>query len=71
MIAGDFGRDVPFTPVLRLKDVDYALRLADTFVVGTPFGAVARDAFRRLLELGGGEHHEGRVIEVARSTVVT
>ena len=27
MIAGDFSRDVTFTAALRLKDVDYALRL--------------------------------------------
>ena len=67
MLAGDFDRDVTFTAALRLKDVDYALRLADTVGVGTPFGAAARAALRRLLELGGGEQHEGRIIEVARS----
>ena len=66
MIAGDFVDDVTFTPVLRLKDVEYALRLADTLDVGAPFGSVARAAFRRLIELGGGEQNESRVIEVAR-----
>ena len=67
MIAGDFDRDVTFTAALRLKDVDYALRLADTVGVGTPFGAAAREMLRGLLELGGGDQHEGRIIEVARS----
>ena len=68
MIAGDFDRDVTFTAALRLKDVEYALRLADTVGVGAPFGAAARNALRRLLELGGGEQHEGRIIEVARGS---
>jgi 3-hydroxyisobutyrate dehydrogenase len=67
MVVGDFERDVTFTPVLRLKDVDYALRLADTVGVGAPFGAAAREAFRRLVELGGGAHNESRIIEVARA----
>jgi 3-hydroxyisobutyrate dehydrogenase len=67
MIAGDFSRDVTFTPVLRLKDVDYALRLADTLGVGAPFGAAAREAFRRLIELGGGADNESRIIDVARA----
>jgi len=69
MIAGDFTRDVTFTPVLRLKDVDYALRLADELVIGAPFGAVAREAFQRLLDLGAADQHESRIIEVARRTV--
>jgi 3-hydroxyisobutyrate dehydrogenase len=66
MVAGDFTRDVTFTPVLRLKDVEYALRLADELGIGAPFGAVARQAFRRLLDLGGAGQSESRVIEVAR-----
>lgn len=66
MIAGDFDRDVTFTTALRLKDVDYALRLAETLGVGAPFGSVAAAAFRRLRDLGHGEQHEARVIEVAR-----
>jgi 3-hydroxyisobutyrate dehydrogenase len=68
MIDGEFSRDIVFTPVLRLKDVDYALRLADSLGVATPFGAAAREAFARLVALGAGADHEARVIEVARST---
>jgi 3-hydroxyisobutyrate dehydrogenase len=67
MVTGDFTQEVVFTPALRVKDIEYALRLADALGVGTPFGAVARDAFTRLVALGGGAEHESRVIEVARS----
>jgi len=66
MVEREFARDVVFTPVLRLKDVEYALRLAETLGVATPFGDAAREAFRRLIELGAGAEHEARVIEVAR-----
>ena len=66
MAEGQFTREVPFTPVLRLKDIDYALRLADTLGIATPFGAAAREAFARLIALGGGSGHEARVIEVFR-----
>jgi len=66
MIDGDFARDIVFTPVLRLKDVDYALRLANSLGVATPFGDAAREAFARLVALGARDDHEARVIEVAR-----
>jgi 3-hydroxyisobutyrate dehydrogenase len=68
MIEGEFDRDIVFTPVLRLKDVDYALELAATLAVATPFGDAARAAFKRLIELGGGAQHEARVIDVARGS---
>jgi 3-hydroxyisobutyrate dehydrogenase len=66
MVEGEFTRDVPFTPVLRLKDIDYALRLAAELGVATPFGAAARSAFARLVALGAVTDHESRIIEVAR-----
>jgi 3-hydroxyisobutyrate dehydrogenase-like beta-hydroxyacid dehydrogenase len=66
MAEGEFTRDVPFTPVLRLKDIDYALRLASEVGVATPFGAAARSAFARLVALGAVADHESRIIEVAR-----
>jgi 3-hydroxyisobutyrate dehydrogenase len=66
MVEGEFGRDVVFTPVLRLKDVEYALRLAEALGVATPFGAAAREMFRRVIEQGAGAEHEARVIDVAR-----
>jgi 3-hydroxyisobutyrate dehydrogenase len=66
MVDGDFARNIVFTPVLRLKDVDYALRLADSLGVATPFGDAARQAFARLVALGARDDHEARIIEVAR-----
>jgi len=66
MVEGEFKRDVPFTPVLRLKDIDYALQLADALGIAAPFGAAARDAFARLIALGATTDHEARVIEVFR-----
>jgi 3-hydroxyisobutyrate dehydrogenase len=66
MIDGDFARNIVFTTALRLKDIDYALRLADSLRVATPFGDAARAAFARLVALGARDDHEARVIEVAR-----
>jgi 3-hydroxyisobutyrate dehydrogenase len=66
MAGGDFKRNIVFTPDLRLKDIDYALRLAETLGLAAPFGAVARAAFARLIALGGAADSEARVIEVAR-----
>ena len=66
MVEGDRDRSVTFTPRLRLKDVDYALRLANKLDLGTPFGALAAQAFRRLCDTGKGEENESNVIEVAR-----
>ena len=71
MAEGEFKRDIPFTPVLRLKDIDYALQLAATLRIATPFGTAARDAFARLIDLGGSADHESRVIEVFRGTIAT
>ena len=67
MIEGDFSRDIVFTPVLRLKDIDYALRLAESLGIATPFGAAAREMFAKLIARGAGADHEARVIEVART----
>jgi 3-hydroxyisobutyrate dehydrogenase len=66
MIDGEFSRDIVFTPVLRLKDIDYALKLAESLGVATPFGAAAREMFAKLVARGAGADHEARVIEVAR-----
>ena len=67
MIEGEFSRNIVFTPVLRLKDIDYALRLAESLGVATPFGAAAREAFAQLVALGAGADHEARIIEIART----
>ena len=67
MLERGFDRDVAFTSTLRLKDVDYALQLADSLRLGAPFGDAARAAFERLVKLGGTDH-EARIIDVARDT---
>lgn len=69
MADGDHDHNVSFTPVLRLKDIEYALQLARKLGVGAPFGEAARDAFHRLRELGYGSANESKVIEVARTLV--
>ncbi|MEO8016354.1 MAG: NAD(P)-dependent oxidoreductase [Pseudomonadota bacterium] len=65
-IADDHGVNVNFTPALRLKDIDYALRLAKKLGVECPFGTVAADVYRKLCELGFAADNESRVIDVLR-----
>lgn len=55
-----------FTPKLRLKDIDYALRLGRKLGLDSEFGRVAQAAFRRLCELGHADHNESHVVEVFR-----
>jgi 3-hydroxyisobutyrate dehydrogenase len=66
-IAGDHSANVNFTPALRLKDVDYALRLAKKLGVECPFGTVAADVYRKLCDLGFGRDNESRVIDALRN----
>ena len=67
IVAGDHDTNVLFTPQLRLKDVDYALRLARKLGIGTPFGTVAAEAYAKLCELGHAHSNESKIIEVART----
>jgi 3-hydroxyisobutyrate dehydrogenase len=66
IVAGDHERNVVFTPVLRLKDVDYALKFARRLGIGSPFGRLAASQLRRLCELGHAHANESKIIEVAR-----
>jgi 3-hydroxyisobutyrate dehydrogenase len=66
MIANDHEQNVVFTPVLRLKDVDYALKFARRLGIGSPFGLLAASQFRRLCDLGHTRANESKIIEVAR-----
>ena len=66
MADDDHEHNIAFTPVLRLKDVEYALRLARALGVATPFGDASRDAFERLCQMGYAAANESKVIEVAR-----
>ncbi len=66
-VAGDHGGIVNFTPALRLKDIDYALRLAQKSGVDCAFGKVAAEIYRKLCEQGFARDNESRVIDVLRS----
>jgi 3-hydroxyisobutyrate dehydrogenase len=66
MVEGARNPNITFTPRLRLKDVDYALRLAHQLGLGTPFGALAGRAFGQLCDTGHADENESIVIDVAR-----
>jgi 3-hydroxyisobutyrate dehydrogenase len=66
MVDDDHEENVVFTPVLRLKDVEYALQLARTLCIGSPFGHLAAMQFRHLIGLGHTRANESKIIEVAR-----
>ena len=65
-VAGDHGGQVNFTPALRLKDVEYALRLARSLGVPQEFGEVAAGIYRRLCSAGFAADNESRVIDLVR-----
>lgn len=65
-VAGDHGGAINFTPALRLKDIDYALRLAKKLGVSCPFGSVASEVYKRLCDSGFSSDNESRVIDVMR-----
>jgi 3-hydroxyisobutyrate dehydrogenase len=67
IVANDHDQNVLFTPQLRLKDVEYALRLARKLGIATPLGVAARDASAKLCELGYAHSNESKIIEVARA----
>lgn len=67
IVADDHDRDVVFTPVLRLKDTDYALQLARGLGMAAPFGQVAAGQLQQLIQLGHACVNESKIIEVARS----
>jgi 3-hydroxyisobutyrate dehydrogenase len=65
-VAGDHGAAVTFTPALRLKDIDYALRLADKLGADCAFGQLAARLYRRLCDSGFAADNESRVIDLLR-----
>jgi 3-hydroxyisobutyrate dehydrogenase len=66
-VLGDHSANIVFTPQLRLKDVDYALRLARKLGASSEFGGVAERLYRRACELGFAGDNESRIIDVVRS----
>jgi 3-hydroxyisobutyrate dehydrogenase len=67
---GDHDRNIAFTPALRLKDVAYALRLAQKLGIASPFGALAASTLQKLCELGYAHTNESRIFEVARGQTI-
>jgi 3-hydroxyisobutyrate dehydrogenase len=67
MIEGRHDQEVVFTPQLRLKDVNYALALAQSLGVGSPFGALAGEAFGKLCRLGRAHENESAIVDIARA----
>jgi 3-hydroxyisobutyrate dehydrogenase len=65
-VTGDHGAPVNFTPALRLKDIEYALRLGRSLESPGEFGEVAARLYRRLCERGNSRDNESRIIEVVR-----
>jgi 3-hydroxyisobutyrate dehydrogenase len=65
-IAGDHGVNVNFTPALRLKDIEYALRLARRLAAPHEFGELAAVLYRRLCAAGYARDNESRIIDVVR-----
>jgi 3-hydroxyisobutyrate dehydrogenase len=66
-VAGDHTGNVNFTPALRLKDIEYALRLAKKAGVECAFGKVAAGIYRTLCAQGYGRDNESRVIDTVRN----
>lgn len=65
-VAGDHGGAITFTPALRLKDIEYALRLARKLDAPHAFGEVAGSLYRKLCDAGYSADNESRIIEVLR-----
>jgi 3-hydroxyisobutyrate dehydrogenase len=65
-VSGDHGAQATFTPALRLKDIDYALRLARKSGVKCGFGEIAADVYRKLCEQGFARDSESRIIDMMR-----
>ena len=66
-IAADHSTAINFTPALRLKDIDYALRLARKLGVASEFGVVAERLYRKLCERGFARDNESRIIDAVRA----
>jgi 3-hydroxyisobutyrate dehydrogenase len=66
-VAGDHDQNVNFTPALRLKDIDYALRLARKLGVAQELGDVAERLYRRLCARGFERDNESRIVDVLRA----
>jgi len=66
MADADHDRDVVFSGRWRLKDTLYGLRLAEKLGRDAPFGRLAGDLLRRLVDAGLGDANESRIIDILR-----
>ena len=60
---------ITFSGKLRLKDIAYALSMANALGQETTFGKTAQNAFQRLADAGLENMGETKVIDVLRSTI--
>jgi 3-hydroxyisobutyrate dehydrogenase len=67
IVAGDHDRNVVFTAALRLKDVEYALRMAQELGLGAPFGELAGSGLRELCAAGRAQINESGIFDLAAS----
>jgi 3-hydroxyisobutyrate dehydrogenase len=67
MADADHDRNIVFTAALRLKDVEYALRLARGVRLSVPFGEVAERGLLELCDSGRAQVNESSIFEVAAS----
>jgi 3-hydroxyisobutyrate dehydrogenase len=68
-LANDHDRNVVFSAALRLKDVEYALRLARKVGLDCAFGEAAAQTLRRLIAAGHAAENESRIIDVVRGAL--
>jgi 3-hydroxyisobutyrate dehydrogenase len=66
IVDDDHDVNIAFTPTLRLKDTRYALELAADLGMQAPFGALAAEQLRQLIDLGFGSVNESKIVEIAR-----
>lgn len=67
IVAGDHDRNVVFTAALRLKDVEYALRMAGGLGLGAPFAELAGSGLRELCATGRAQINESSIFDLAVS----
>jgi len=65
IVDGHHDSNVVFTAALRLKDVEYALGLAEELKTGAPFGELAAAGLREMCASGRAQVNESAIFEVA------
>jgi 3-hydroxyisobutyrate dehydrogenase len=67
MVADDHDRHLVFSSALRLKDVEYGVRFAQSIGMASPFGLVAERCYRELCEMGHAQVNESKIIDACRA----